>query len=282
MLSLREREFVKLAEIAGASRLRVILRHILPNVLNSAMVLASLTIGVVIIAEASLTFLGVGVPPPAAGLGLDAGGGRSMLMAGDWWLTVFPGALHPAGRAGDAAARRLAAHPPRPPAAQPVAEPGMSAPLLEVPDLQTHYVTFGGNRVVKAVDGVSFALREGETLGLVGESGCGKTTTCLSIVGLLPPAARIVGGAIAFDGDGPDHEEPRARCAASAARDRHDPAGPDGLAEPAVQHLPPGRGAGLLPPRHARPAAARAGAGAARARCASPRRRCACASIRTR
>src|SRR5436190_5074977 len=64
VLSLREREFVKLAEIAGASNTRVILRHILPNVLNSAMVLASLTVGVVIIAEASLSFLGVGVPPP--------------------------------------------------------------------------------------------------------------------------------------------------------------------------------------------------------------------------
>ena len=64
VLSLREREFVKLAEIAGASRTRVILRHVVPNVLNSAMVLASLQIGVVIIAEASLSFLGVGVPPP--------------------------------------------------------------------------------------------------------------------------------------------------------------------------------------------------------------------------
>ena len=69
----------------------MILRHILPNVLNTAMVLASLTIGVVIIAEASLSFLGVGVPPPRAGLGLDAVRGRSMLMVGDWWLTIFPG-----------------------------------------------------------------------------------------------------------------------------------------------------------------------------------------------
>jgi oligopeptide/dipeptide ABC transporter ATP-binding protein len=76
----------------------------------------------------------------------------------------------------------------------------MSA-LLEVRDLQTHYVSFGGERVVKAVDGVSFALREGETLGIVGESGCGKTTLCQSIVGLLPAAARIVGGSIAFAGE---------------------------------------------------------------------------------
>jgi oligopeptide/dipeptide ABC transporter ATP-binding protein len=75
------------------------------------------------------------------------------------------------------------------------------APLLRVSDLQTQYFSFGGTRVVKAVDGVSFTLGEGETIGLVGESGCGKTTTCLSVVGLLPPAARIVGGSIEFAGE---------------------------------------------------------------------------------
>jgi peptide/nickel transport system permease protein len=91
VLSLREREFVKLAEIAGARAPRVILRHILPNVLNSTMVLASLTIGVVIIAEASLSFLGVGVPPPQPAWGSMLADGRSMLMVGDWWLTVLPG-----------------------------------------------------------------------------------------------------------------------------------------------------------------------------------------------
>ena len=91
VLSLREREFVKLAEIAGASNHRVILRHILPNVLNTAMVLASLQIGIVIIAEASLSFLGVGVPPPEPAWGSMLADGRSMLMVGDWWLTIFPG-----------------------------------------------------------------------------------------------------------------------------------------------------------------------------------------------
>ena len=73
-------------------------------------------------------------------------------------------------------------------------------PLLQVSDLQTHYVSFGGERVVKAVDRVSFTLEEGETLGMVGELGCGKTTTCLSIVGLLPAGARIVGGQIDYAG----------------------------------------------------------------------------------
>ena len=91
VLTLREREYVKLAEIAGASKWRVIKRHILPNVMNTATVLASLTVGVVIIAEASLSFLGVGVPPPQPAWGLMLSEARPTLMAGQWWLTVFPG-----------------------------------------------------------------------------------------------------------------------------------------------------------------------------------------------
>ncbi len=74
-------------------------------------------------------------------------------------------------------------------------------PLLKVSGLKTHFFTFRGTRVVKAVDGLDFTLEEGETMGLVGESGCGKTTTCLSLVRLLPPAGRIVEGSIEFDGD---------------------------------------------------------------------------------
>src|SRR4029077_13860784 len=72
-------------------------------------------------------------------------------------------------------------------------------PLLQVSGLQTHYVSFGGERIVKAVDDISFSLEAGETLGIVGESGCGKTTTCLSIVGLLPASAQI-SGTIEFEG----------------------------------------------------------------------------------
>jgi oligopeptide/dipeptide ABC transporter ATP-binding protein len=83
------------------------------------------------------------------------------------------------------------------------------APLLHVSELKTQYVSFGGARVVRAVDGVSFTLAEGETIGLVGESGCGKTTACMSIVGLLPAGARIVGGSIVFAGEELTRKSPR-------------------------------------------------------------------------
>ena len=75
------------------------------------------------------------------------------------------------------------------------------APLLRVNDLRTYYFGFRGTRVVKAVDGVSFTVEPGETVGLVGESGCGKTTTCHAIVRLLAPGARIVSGSIELEGE---------------------------------------------------------------------------------
>ena len=73
-------------------------------------------------------------------------------------------------------------------------------PLLEVKDLRTYFFTRWG--VTKAVDGVSFSLDKGETLGLVGESGCGKTMTGLSIMRLVPqPTGRILGGQVLFKGE---------------------------------------------------------------------------------
>ena len=91
VLSLKEREFVRLAIVAGCSKFTIMRRHILPNVINSAAVLASLMLGVVIITEATLSFLGVGVPPPEPAWGLMLSDGKQGLMVGYWWLTVLPG-----------------------------------------------------------------------------------------------------------------------------------------------------------------------------------------------
>jgi peptide/nickel transport system permease protein len=91
VLSLRERDFVRLAVVAGCSKWSIMKKHILPNVVNSAIVLATLMLGVVVVVEASLSFLGVGVPPPQPAWGLMLADGKKGLMAGYWWLTVFPG-----------------------------------------------------------------------------------------------------------------------------------------------------------------------------------------------
>jgi len=89
-LSLKKRDFVHLATIAGCGKLTIIIRHILPNVLNTVITLASLQIGIVVVVEASLTFLGVGVPPPKPAWGLMIAEGKSGLFTGHWWLIVFP------------------------------------------------------------------------------------------------------------------------------------------------------------------------------------------------
>ena len=91
VLSLRERDFVRLAIVAGCSKKTIMRRHILPNVVNSAIVLGTLMLGVVIVTEAALSFLGVGVPPPKPAWGLMLADGKKGLMAGYWWLTVLPG-----------------------------------------------------------------------------------------------------------------------------------------------------------------------------------------------
>jgi len=91
VLALRERDFVKLAEINGISKTRIIFRHLIPNVMNTVMVLFSLQVGVAVIIEASLSFLGVGVPPPEPSWGLMLAQERDAMMEGKWWLAVFPG-----------------------------------------------------------------------------------------------------------------------------------------------------------------------------------------------
>jgi peptide/nickel transport system permease protein len=90
VLSLREREFVLSAVAAGAKATRIIVHHILPNVLSAAVVVGTLELARVIIMESALSFLGLGVQPPAPSWGRMLADGRSY-MASAWWLATFPG-----------------------------------------------------------------------------------------------------------------------------------------------------------------------------------------------
>jgi peptide/nickel transport system permease protein len=90
VLALKQRDFVALAKVRGCSTPRIMATHILPNVLNTFLVLVTLNIGVVIIAEASLSFLGAGIPPPTPTWGLMVSEGRGRI-ADAWWVALIPG-----------------------------------------------------------------------------------------------------------------------------------------------------------------------------------------------
>jgi peptide/nickel transport system permease protein len=90
-LRIRQLQYIDLARTAGCSSLRIVLEHVVPNVAGPLIVLATLQVGVVIIMEASLSFLGVGVPPPAPAWGTMIAEGRSYIVSA-WWICIFPGA----------------------------------------------------------------------------------------------------------------------------------------------------------------------------------------------
>ena len=90
VLSIKQADYIKLARIAGCSPARIIGLHVLPNLVPSLLVLASLQVGSAIILEATLSFLGVGIPPPQPAWGVIVEDGRGML-ASAWWISLFPG-----------------------------------------------------------------------------------------------------------------------------------------------------------------------------------------------
>jgi peptide/nickel transport system permease protein len=92
VIGIKQRDFVTLARIAGVGPMRIMLRHVLPNALNSVVVLAILDIGRAIILESSLSFLGVGIQPPDVSWGLMLADGRTFLGFA-WWLTTLPGLI---------------------------------------------------------------------------------------------------------------------------------------------------------------------------------------------
>ncbi len=89
----RNKEYVQAARVTGVAPLRIMRRHVLPNVLGPVLVLATIHVATAIITEATLSFLGVGVPPTSPSLGTLIRVGNDYLFSGEWWITVFPGLM---------------------------------------------------------------------------------------------------------------------------------------------------------------------------------------------
>ncbi|MDQ3691917.1 MAG: dipeptide/oligopeptide/nickel ABC transporter permease/ATP-binding protein [Chloroflexota bacterium] len=217
-LTVRERKFVMRARAIGAGDAHILRRHIMPAVLPLMLANMVLVISLAILSESTLAFLGLGDPTVISwGQMLNFAFDRGAVSAGAWWALIPPGlaivwvvlgttllgtaledALNPRlkrhhleASGTDVAPDRLI------PATGPPRTPGTTSPILRVRDLSIEFNAPGGP--LRAVDGVSFDLHRGETLGLVGESGCGKTTTALGILRLLPPGGRVVSGSVWFD-----------------------------------------------------------------------------------
>ena len=89
----RNKEFVQAARVTGVAPLRIMRSHVLPNVMGPVLVLATIQVATAIITEATLSFLGVGAPPTSPSLGTLIRVGNDYLFSGEWWITIFPGAM---------------------------------------------------------------------------------------------------------------------------------------------------------------------------------------------
>ena len=229
-------DYVSAEAVIGAPKWHILRRHVAVNSAAPILVVCTLMVANAIVFEASLSFIGAGVQPPTPSWGNVLSSGRDLIIAGGWWATVFPGILilltvlalnilaesisdawgapiyRKTGSStvvndvmksqslsgtkvgqlpstfADAGERlRLRARP------VPV-----GAPVLEVSDLS---IRFPKNHAGKSVvEGVNFGVRSGEVLGLVGESGCGKSLLSLAIMGLLPRSCEVTGN-VMFGGE---------------------------------------------------------------------------------
>ncbi|MEU3100682.1 dipeptide/oligopeptide/nickel ABC transporter permease/ATP-binding protein [Streptomyces griseoflavus] len=224
-------DYVAAEQVIGARRHYIVARHVAVNCAAPVLVFATVMVADSIIFEASLSFIGAGVQDPDPSWGSVLAYGRQILLSGGWWATLFPGlcllitvlalnvlsegmtdaaASPDKARAdgGDTAEKAAAAEPAADRAAADAAlaelasrieatEPAVpplsadASDLLVVRDLSIRFPDRYGD--IRVVDGISFTVREGETLGLVGESGCGKSITSLAIMGLLARNAEAEG-----------------------------------------------------------------------------------------
>jgi peptide/nickel transport system permease protein len=212
-LAVKSRKFVLRARAIGASRLHILKRHILPLVMPILVVQAVLAISLAILNESTLAFIGLGDPSALSwGQMLNFAFGRGAMSAGAWWALVVPGvgivwvvlALTLLGQGLEQVLNpRLDTHHLMP--GMPIvhkeagAKPIHKDALLEVQNLSIHYIN-EGKPPAKAVENISFTLKEGELIGLVGESGCGKTTLMLALLRLLPAAGQVANGNVFYNG----------------------------------------------------------------------------------
>ena len=212
-VGLAGREFIDAARLAGMGHTRIILTELLPNVLPVIIIAMSTTVGWMILETAGLSFLGLGSQPPQADLGSMLGEARSALISHPH-TSVVPGimiflivmsinllgdgvrdALDPRLRSG-ALSRPL----PTTLVNRKGNIPAATDDLLAIQELETQFHV--GKRIYKAVGGVSLAVKPGECLGVIGESGSGKSVTALSVMGLVAsPPGVITGGAVRFQGE---------------------------------------------------------------------------------
>jgi len=223
VLSLKQTPFVEAAELIGCRPARVLFRHLLPNLTSPLLTLMMLEFARVVLAEASLSFLGLGVQPPASSWGLDVATGKAYIFNA-WWLVTFPGVAIAltvlainllaswARVTSDPQERekrfarliraRLGALRQRLPTAtgsRPAVVGSAAAEnLLEVRGLAVHFHTRAGT--VPAVRGLDLDVRRGETVGIVGESGSGKSVTAQAVMGLVNVPGIIAGGDISWKG----------------------------------------------------------------------------------
>ncbi|MGW4386030.1 dipeptide/oligopeptide/nickel ABC transporter permease/ATP-binding protein [Streptomyces sp. NPDC004685] len=225
-------DYVTAERVIGARTPHIVLRHVAVNCAAPVLVFCTVQVAEAIVFEASLSFIGAGVRPPDPSWGSVIADGKNMVLIGGWWATVFPGLLMlltvlalnilsegvsdawaaPAARdVSGAEADRLEA--PKPGSGTVLELPGLTEaatrlrsrarplpegdPVLQVTDLAIGFDARHGG--VDIVDGITFDVRPGEVLGLVGESGCGKSLTALTVMGLEPKGARIR-GRVTFDG----------------------------------------------------------------------------------
>ncbi|MEU4994796.1 dipeptide/oligopeptide/nickel ABC transporter permease/ATP-binding protein [Streptomyces sp. NPDC021622] len=228
-------DYVVAEHIVGARTPHILVKHVAINCAAPILVFCTVQVAEAIVFEASLSFIGAGVRPPDPSWGSVIADGKNMVLLGGWWATVFPGLLMlitvlalnilsegvsdawaaPATRDVPGAARKEdQIEAPEPGSGKVLELPGLTEaaqrlrsrarplpegpPVLTVSDLTIGFDARHGG--VDIVDGISFHVRPGEVLGLVGESGCGKSLTALTVMGLEPKGARI-GGQVTFDGE---------------------------------------------------------------------------------